>query len=225
MSPSQRPYDLLIFDWDGTLSDSAQQIVDAMQGAIAALGLPPREDQKIRELIGLSLSDGLRLLFPDIDQAELHTLLAGYRQQWLAPSGGGMAEAPLFAGSELTLNNLHAEGYGLAVATGKSRIGLNRSLRRHPGIQSLFWLTKTADETASKPDPRMLREILHELGIAAERALMIGDTEYDSAMASAIGMPALGVACGVHDAARIRNAGALAVIESVRDLPGWLAGR
>ena len=225
MSTAPRPYDLLIFDWDGTLSDSAQQIVDAMQGAIAALALPPRDDQKIRELIGLSLTDGMRILFPELDQVALHALLDGYRRQWLSPTGGGAAEAPLFAGAEQALNNLRDAGYVMAVATGKSRVGLERSFRKLTGIKSLFAVTKTADKTASKPDPLMLREILAELDVPAERALMIGDTEYDAAMARAIGMPALGVACGVHDAARIRMAGALAVIKSVKDLPVWLAAR
>lgn len=222
---AQKPYELLIFDWDGTLSDSAQLIVDAMQGAIAALGLPVREDEQIRELIGLSLEDGLKRLFPALDQAALYALLGGYRRQWLSPTGGGAAEAPLFPGAEGVLNSLHAAGYGLAIATGKSRVGLDRSLRHHADIKPLFWVTKTADQTASKPDPKMLREILQELDVRPDRALMIGDTEYDAAMARAIGMPALGVACGVHDAGRIRAAGALAVIESVADLPGWLLAR
>ncbi|MDP3857555.1 MAG: HAD-IA family hydrolase [Stagnimonas sp.] len=220
-----KPYDLLIFDWDGTLSDSAQVIVDSMQGAIAALKLPPREDHQIRELIGLSLGDGMRRLYPEAAPGEVMSLLESYRRQWLGPSGGGANEAPLFAGTETVLEQLHGVGYGLTVATGKSRPGLDRSLRRHAGIKPLFLLTKTADETAAKPDPLMLRETLAELGVPAERALMIGDTEYDAAMAAAIGMPALGVACGVHDHGRIRAAGAMAVIDSVRDLPDWLAAR
>lgn len=220
-----RPYDLLIFDWDGTVSDSAQIIVDSMQGAIAALGLPAREDGQIRELIGLSLADGMRRLYPEADPGEVMALLEGYRRQWLGPGGGGANEAPLFEGAEAALGRLHGEGYWLSVATGKSRPGLDRSLRRHAGIRPLFLLTKTADETAAKPDPLMLRETLAELGVAAERALMIGDTEYDAAMATAIGMPSLGVACGVHDRARIRAAGALGVIESLRDLPAWLGSR
>lgn len=220
-----RPYDLLIFDWDGTLSDSAQLIADAMQGAIAALKLPARSDQQIRELIGLSLDEGMRRLFPELDAAEVMNLLSGYRRQWLSPTGGGMAEPPLFAGASAALEALSAGGYQLAVATGKSRIGLDRSFRHFAGLHAMLAVTRTADETAAKPDPLMLKEILAELEVPVERALMIGDTEYDAAMAAAIGMPALGVACGVHDAARIRAAGALAVIESVKDLPGWLASR
>ena len=220
-----RPYDLLIFDWDGTLSDSAQLIVESMQGAITALGLPPRADDQIRELIGLSLVDGMRRLYPEADPQSVLALLDGYRRQWLGPAGGGANEAPLFAGSEAVLEQLYGEGYLLTVATGKSRPGLDRSLRRHAGLRAWFALTKTADETASKPDPRMLRETLAELDVPVGRALMIGDTEYDMAMAAAIGMPALGVACGVHDQLRIRDAGALAVLGSVADLPGWLAAR
>ena len=220
-----RPYDLLIFDWDGTLSDSAQLIVESMQGAITALDLPPRADEQIRELIGLSLVDGMRRLYPEADPQAVLALLDGYRRQWLGPAGGGAHEAPLFAGAEAVLEQLHGEGYLLTVATGKSRPGLDRSLHRHAGLRALFALTKTADETASKPDPLMLRETLAELGVPAARALMIGDTEYDMAMAAALGMPALGVACGVHDQRRIRDAGALAVIGSVADLPGWLAAR
>jgi len=220
-----RPYDLLIFDWDGTLSDSAQIIVDSMQGAIAALKLPAREDHQIRELIGLSLADGMRRLYPEAAPGEVMNLLEGYRRQWLGPAGGGANEAPLFAGAETALEQLHGAGYWMTVATGKSRPGLDRSLRKHAGIKPLFLLTKTADETAAKPDPLMLRETLAELGVLPERALMIGDTEYDAAMASAIGMPSLGVACGVHDRSRIRAAGAMAVIDSVSDLPDWLEAR
>lgn len=222
---TSKPYDLLIFDWDGTLSDSAQLIVDSMQDAIAALNWPARSDKQIRELIGLSLADGMRILFPELDQDELHALLDGYRRQWQSPTGGGMAEPPLFAGAESALRALGDAGYTLAVATGKSRPGLERSFRKLAGIKPLFAVTKTADETASKPNPLMLQQILAELNVPAKRALMIGDTEYDAAMAAAIGMPALGVACGVHDADRIRRAGALAVIESVKDLPGWLTTR
>lgn len=222
MTAPTRPYDLLIFDWDGTLSDSAQQIVDAMQGAIAALKLPARSNGQIRELIGLSLQDGLRRLFPDADQAELHALLDGYRKLWLGPKGGGADEAPLFVGALAALEALHGAGYLLAVATGKSRVGLNRSLRHHVQLKPLFVQTRTADETAAKPHPLMLEEILRELALPADRALMIGDTSYDAEMARAIGMPALGVACGVHDAARIRTAGAMAVIGAVSDLPTWL---
>lgn len=219
--------ELLIFDWDGTLADSAGMIVRSMQSAIRDLGLPPREDAAIGELIGLGLKDGMRRLYPDINADELIRLLMSYRARYLGtdPASGEPRgrEAPLFGGAEDALSRLAGQGYRLAVATGKSRPGLDRSLRHHTRVAPLFSATRTADETADKPDPRMLRELLDEIGVAPSRALMIGDTEYDAAMARAIGMPMLGVTCGVHAPQRILAAGALALVESVRDLPAWLA--
>jgi len=213
-------YDLLIFDWDGTLADSAGQIVATMQQAIAALGLPPRTDQQIAELIGLGFNDSLTRLYPQLDTPMLLQLLRVYRER--AP--GTAYAAPLFEGAAESLFTLQEAGYRLAIATGKPRAGLQRSLAAHPHLLPLFVTTRCADETANKPDPLMLREILAETGVAAPRALMIGDTEYDAAMARALGVPALGVACGVHDAGRQLRAGALAVVESARAVPGWLGG-
>ncbi len=210
---------LLIFDWDGTLADSAAQIVAAMQGAIRGLGLPAREDEAIRELIGLGLNEGLQKLYPELDLEWLRRLLDGYRARWLSEGAG---EAPLFAGALQAIETLHEAGFRIAIATGKSRRGLDRSLRHHHELRSRVINSRCADETASKPDPLMLRELLREEGLAADQALMIGDTEYDAAMAQAIGMPALGVACGVHHPERILRAGALALIPSVRELPDWI---
>ncbi len=218
-----KPYDLLIFDWDGTLSDSAQLIVSTMQQAISGLSLAPREDGQIRELIGLGLADGMGRLYPEMDTPTLLALLENFRRNWMKSAGTAPAEAPLFHAADSVLQALHAQGFALGIATGKSRAGLKRSLAVHSHIRPLFASTRTADETANKPDPLMLSEILAELGVPAERALMIGDTEYDAEMARAIGMPMLGVACGVHDAGRIRAAKAVAVIDSVADLPRWLS--
>lgn len=215
-------YDLLIFDWDGTLADSEALIVSSMQAAIADLNLPPREDAAIGELIGLGLEEGMQKLYPDLDTADLIRLLMSYRARFV---GRGPQEAPLFTGAGPSLLHLADAGFSLAVATGKSRAGLNRSLRHHVELAPLFAATRTADETANKPDPLMLRELLEALDVAPERALMIGDTEYDAAMARAIGMPMLGVACGVHAPQRILAAGAMTVIETVRELPRWLQGR
>jgi phosphoglycolate phosphatase len=215
-------YQLLIFDWDGTLADSAGMIVRAMQAAIVAIGLPSRTDQQIAELIGLGLNEALMRLYPAIDLAELRRLLDGYRAQWLSEGAG---EAALFAGALETLRDLHATGHGIAIATGKSRRGLDRSLRHHADIASLVRLSRCADETASKPDPRMLLEIIEEMRIEPAQALMIGDTDYDIEMARRIGMPALGVTCGVHDRGRLRAAGALDLVDDVRGVPVWIASQ
>lgn len=212
-------FELLVFDWDGTLADSAAQIVSSMQGAIEALKLPARSDQEIRELIGLGMNDVLQRLFPELDTPDLMRLLAGYRERYL---GTSPPEAPLFAGALEALRLLHRGGYRLAVATGKSRAGLRRSLAHHTEVRTLLSASRTADETASKPDPLMLQELLEEHGLPAERALMVGDTEYDAQMARAIGMPMLGVGCGVHDDDRLRRAGAAAVVDYVAQLPIWL---
>lgn len=221
MSVSARPYDLLIFDWDGTLADSLGQIVRSMQIAIAELGWEPRSDKAIGELVGLGLADGMRKLYPQINTRQLNELLGCFRQQWLS-IGTGQAESPLFEGVERVLETLHGQGYVQTVATGKSRKGLDRALTWHRHVRDYFVATRTADQTANKPNPLMLRELLAELEVPVGRALMIGDTEYDAAMATAIGMPSVGVASGMHDAERMLAAGALTVVESVRELPGWL---
>jgi phosphoglycolate phosphatase len=214
-----RRYDLLIFDWDGTLADSAGMIVHAMQAAIAGLELPPRSDAQISQLIGLGLTEALRELYPEFEPADLLRLLEGYRARWLA-SGGG--EAPLFEGALPAIRELHGHGYRLAVATGKARRGLDRSLAHHHELKVMIRCSRCADETASKPDPLMLRELLAHEEVDPQRALMVGDTEYDMAMARAIGMPALGVTCGVHHPERLLASGAIALLDDVRALPRWL---
>ncbi|TJY61189.1 HAD family hydrolase [Sinimarinibacterium sp. CAU 1509] len=213
---------LLIFDWDGTLADSAGQIVGAMQKAITGLGLPPRSDESIRELIGLGLNEALQRLYPELEVDGLRGLLDGYRARWLSEGAG---EAPLFDGALDALRALHRKGLRIVIATGKSRRGLDRSLAHHHELAALVVNSRCADETASKPDPRMLHELLDAERLAAHQALMIGDTEYDIGMAAAIGMPGLGVACGVHDPGRLHRAGAQAVIEAVAHLPDWLSAR
>jgi phosphoglycolate phosphatase len=212
-------YPLLIFDWDGTLADSAAMIVGAMQRAIVALNLPPRTDQAIRELIGLGLNEALVQLYPEMELPHVRALLDSYRNHWLAERAG---EAPLFPGALEAVQDLYANGFRIAIATGKSRAGLRRSLRHHSALQVMVSSSRCADETASKPDPLMLAELLEEESLTPGQALMIGDTEYDMAMARAIGMPCVGVTCGVHDAARLRESGAQALLGDVRGLPGWL---
>lgn len=210
---------LLVFDWDGTVVDSAARIVSTMQQAIDGLGLPPRDDKAIAELIGLGLRDAMERLYPELDSDTVLQLLQGYRDHWLKTAEH--SEAPMFAGTFEAIRGLHANGLRIVVATGKSRAGLDRSLRHHRELAELIVNSRCADETASKPHPLMLQELLRDEGLAPEQALMIGDTEYDMAMAAAIGMPGLGVACGVHEPGRLLRAGASAVLPSVAELPAW----
>lgn len=211
-------FDLLIFDWDGTLSDSAGLIVSTTQAAIRDLGLPPRENHQIAELIGLGLQDGMRRLYPEFDPAWVMAQLFAHRRE----RGLTIGTTPLFDGAAEALLSLRGQGFRLAVATGKPRAGLDGALAEHDQLRPLFEITRCADETHDKPHPLMLEEILRITGVPAGRALMIGDTEYDVAMAASIGMPALGVACGVHTPVRLLAAGAAAVIDDVRALPRWL---
>jgi phosphoglycolate phosphatase len=211
-------FDLIVFDWDGTLMDSAGHIVAAMQHAIAGLGLPPRTDDRLRELIGLGLNDAFARLYPELDTAATLRLLSQYRQHFLNPP---VPEARLFAGVHETLRHLQGSGYRLAIATGKSRRGLERALAE-TGLKPLIVSSRCADECASKPDPQMIEEILWECAVEPERALMVGDTEYDMAMARSAGVPALGVGWGVHEPGRLMRAGAHSVLPSVPDLLDWL---
>ena len=219
-----RPFDLLIFDWDGTLADSAAQIVGSFQKAIVQLKLPARTDRQIRELIGLGFHDAMGRLFPEFAAEDVEKALEEYRK--LIVAGGhavhGPAEAPLFPGALEALRDLKGRGYRLAVATGKSRASLKRSFQKHPEIQGLFSSSRCADETANKPDPLMLRQLLEDEDVPAARALMIGDTEYDMEMARLLSMPAVGVECGVHDGERLLAFGAAALLPHVAELPGWL---
>lgn len=220
-----RRFELLIFDWDGTLADSAALIVAGMQDAIAHLKLPARTDGQIRDLIGLGFADAMGRLYPEFAPEDIVKALSDYRNLLLAGGsrGHGPAEAPLFEGALEALRALHVAGYRLAVATGKSRASLARSFAQHPEVEALIDASRCADETASKPDPAMLLELLAIEDVGADRALMIGDTDYDMAMARAARVPAIGVACGVHECERLREAGALALLDRVSLLPGWLS--
>jgi phosphoglycolate phosphatase len=219
-----RPYQLLVFDWDGTLADSAALIVAGMQGAIAELKLPARSDAQIRELIGLGFHDAMQRLFPELTPDEVHRALEDYRR--LLVGGGhahhGPAEAPLFEGALQMLGELRHAGYRLAVATGKSRASLRRSFVKHPELCALIGSSRCADETASKPDPLMLNELLELEDLPPAAALMVGDTEFDVQMARSARMHSVGVACGVHGHERLRAAGALEIVEGVGHLGAWL---
>lgn len=214
----KRQYGMIIFDWDGTLMDSAGELVGALQQAIQDTGLPERTPAQMRELVGLGLQDILARLFPELDPARVRDRISDYR----ARHGWPRTDPRLFAGARDALRHLRDQNFELAVATGKSRRGLDRAMQA-TDLKTLFRMTRCADESAPKPAPNMLNDLLVRTATEPEAALMVGDTEYDMTMARAAGIDALGVRCGVHDETRLSRAGAIDVIDDVQALPAWLA--
>jgi phosphoglycolate phosphatase len=209
---------LVIFDWDGTLMDSETQIVHAMSCAIADLQLEPRSADQCRDIIGLGLHEAINALFPDRSDAFVARFVERYRHHWFAISH----TSELFPGARETLQVLQEAGFLLAVATGKGRQGLDRVLS-HTGLGGVFAATRCSDETQSKPHPRMLEEILQQLGIQAQQALMVGDTEYDMAMARQAGVYPVAVSYGVHERQRLLRHQPLVCLDTITELVDWLA--
>ena len=211
-------YDLIVFDWYGTLMNSELRIVTCMQRAAEDVGLPLPEHAAASDVIGLGLDDALARLFPDADEKALDAVVAAYRRHWL---GNEVESATMFEGAVEVVERLHASGHLLAVATGKSRRGLDVALAQS-GLDAFFHATRCADETFSKPHPQMLEEILTDLDTAPERAIVIGDTEYDMQMAANAGVAAIGVAHGVHNPDRLLANGALFCFANLFELSEWL---
>lgn len=215
-----KPFDLLIFDWDGTLADSQARIVSSFHYAANKLQLPSRRDVDIRQMIGLSLNNAMYRLFPELDKVQCDELVLAYREHYFSdqalPSG-------LFPQALETIKQLATQGYQLSVATGKSRRGLDEGLEQ-TGLQAYFTVTRTAEETASKPDPQMLEEILWHTGVVAERALMVGDTTYDLLMANRAHMSSLAVSYGMHSKEQLMECQPLGCIDTIAEMVDWLTG-
>jgi phosphoglycolate phosphatase len=212
-------FKLLIFDWDGTLVDSQAHIVGSFQNAINDVNLPERSAAEITHIVGLSLEIAIATLFPDASPQQ-HSLLAQrYRQNFF----NAQAKAsPLFPGVVDSLYAFRKAGYYLAVATGKSRQGLNRALAETELI-TVFHSTRTADETCSKPNPQMLHELMDELAVLPSETLMIGDTDYDLQMAQNAGVASVAVTYGMHDKSRLLPCKPLICIDSFSDIQTWLS--
>lgn len=210
-------YKMIIFDWDGTLMDSAQAIVSALQATIKQLQLEPQSEQRLRYVIGLGMEEALDYLYPQT-KIDRQQLAAKYRYNFATSAA---ATVNLYRNTPELLQQLTALNYQLAIATGKSRAGLNRDLAA-TNIGEFFVVTKTADETASKPDPLMLHEILDEFALQPQQALMVGDTEFDFKMADSIGMDCVLVAGGAHSVAHLQQFSATALLNRALDLPKWL---
>ena len=211
-------FDLLIFDWDGTLMDSAGVIVDSIQRACADIGLPTPGERASRQIIGLGLVQALQALLPDLPGDDYPRLVERYRHHYL----GRDADIPLFGGVAEGIRGLHEAGFTLAVATGKSRVGLERALESS-GLGAWFAATRCADQTHSKPHPAMVLELIDELDADPARTLVIGDTSHDLLMAANAGVAGLGVTYGAHEAGDLHPHAPVALLESFVEVHAWLA--
>jgi len=211
-------FELLVFDWDGTLMDSAGAIVASIQASCRDLGLPVPERERASHVIGLGLKDALSYAVPELPPSDYGKLAERYRHHYLARD----PDIELFPGVREMLAALREQGHVLAVATGKSRVGLERVLEATQ-LKQYFDASRCADETHSKPHPAMLQELMQGLLIDAEATLMIGDTAHDLQMAVNAGVRALAVSYGAHPRESLTALSPLACIDTPQDLAPWLA--
>ncbi len=212
-----RAYDLIVFDWDGTLYDSTALIVRCIQSACADLGLPVPPPSEAAYVIGLGLHDALAHVAPGLPAERVPELGLRYRHHYFKRQH----ELSLFDGTLELMQALKRRNHWLAVATGKSRVGLNEALA-HVELQGVFDGTRTADETASKPHPLMLQELMAEFGVEPERTLMIGDTTHDLQLALNAGTHSLAVSYGAHEPETFAQYPTRHVAHSMADLREWL---
>jgi phosphoglycolate phosphatase len=210
-------FDLVVFDWDGTLADSTAAIVAAIQAAAADLGVPVPDQASAAHVIGLGLHDALARAVPSLPSERVGEFAAHYRTHYLARE----PDLVLFDGAVDLLDRLRQRGAALAVATGKTRVGLDRALRTS-GLLGRFDMTRCADESRAKPHPAMLEAIMAQLRVAPARTLMIGDTTHDLEMARSAGVPAVALTQGAHPRAALAALRPLAVLDSLPALQHWL---
>jgi phosphoglycolate phosphatase len=213
-----KQFDLLIFDWDGTLADSTRAIVDAAYHASDMVGIRRPDEQAVCDVIGLELREALRVLFDVVDDKTLTELVSHY-QRYYATAQNDIA---LFDGVAESLNILSQQGFMLAVASGKGRNGLKHAIDS-AGFGDLILAQRSADDCFSKPHPQMLYEIMDELGTERQRAVMIGDTTFDMQMAQNAGMASLGVSYGAQAAEKLLPYAPLACFDSFAKLHTWLS--
>jgi phosphoglycolate phosphatase len=214
----RKRFDLLVFDWDGTLMDSAACIAAALQGACRDLGHAVPSERDARYVIGLGLNDALAHVLPGVAPSGYGAVVERYRHHFLLADGG----TTLFSGVSDMIRGLRDEGHLLAIATGKSRRGLDRALEG-TGLRQYFDATRCADEGHSKPHPGMLQWIIEALSTSPERTLMIGDTTHDMEMARAARVERLALAHGAHERAALLEYAPLACLNNCIELRTWLA--
>jgi phosphoglycolate phosphatase len=213
-----RRFDLVVWDWDGTVVDSTGAIADAIVGAAADLGLPVPTEHEARWVIGMGLLEAIHHAVPAIRREQVPAFVERYRVHYLRRD----ATLKMFDGIPELLRGLDAAGVPLAVATGKSRAGLNRALVQ-TGLGPRFAATRCADEGAPKPDPWMLRDLGETLMTPTDRMVMIGDTTHDVGMAQSAGASSVAVLYGAHEPDALRASAPDALIGSVGELADWLA--
>nr|WP_272890861.1 HAD-IA family hydrolase [Stutzerimonas sp. S1] len=212
-------YELLIFDWDGTLVDSIGRIVESMQVAARACELPQRDEASLKDIIGLALPEAIATLYPQLaGSSVVEDFRRYYSEHYLALEA---QPSPLYPGVAEVLQAFRDRGYLLAVATGKGRLGLNRVLAGR-GWEAFFDVTRCADETASKPDPQMIHEILCHCGKRPERALMVGDSVFDLQMARHAGIDSVAVTYGAQPVEVLRGCKPRLMIDRFAELGAWL---
>jgi phosphoglycolate phosphatase len=215
--PRPRRFDLVVFDWDGTLFDSTALIVQSIQAACRDIGEPEPDARRAAWVIGLSLRAALEHAVPTLTAERYPLLVDRYRHHYAARQHA----LALFPGVLEMLHALKARHHWLAVATGKSRVGLDDALAT-AALRGVFDGSRTADETRSKPDPQMLHELMRQFGAEPDRTLMIGDTTHDLQMALNAGCASIGVSYGAHASDGFEALGPRAVVHSVRELHAWL---
>ncbi|WP_370679646.1 HAD family hydrolase [Comamonas sp. GB3 AK4-5] len=219
-SSRPRRYDLIAFDWDGTLFDSTVAITRSIQAAVRDVGGTVPSDAQASYVIGMALTPALAHAAPDVPPEKYAELANRYRHHYMKLQ----EQVTLFDGVLPLLQALRARHHWLVVATGKSRRGLNEALET-VALQGVFDGSRTADETAGKPHPLMLQELMAEFGVEPQRTLMIGDTTHDLEMARNAGCDSVAVAYGAHGSEGLAAFGPLHVAHSVADLHSWLAAQ
>jgi len=212
-----KQYDLIVFDWDGTLMDSTAQIIDCMQLAIEQLDLPSLSNETVSHIIGLGLNEAVATLYPEINQQTRQKLGLHYQQNWIRSP----EQAPLFTNARSLIKRLNKQGYFLGVATGKGRKGLDKVLNATE-LGEYFHATRCVDECHSKPHPEMIEQLMDYLGVMPDKTLMIGDTSHDLHMAHNAGAHSLGISHGAHTSEALAACHPKAIVNDLHQLETWL---
>lgn len=212
-----RTFELLVFDWDGTLMDSAAAIAESLQAACSDLDLPVPGNEQARYVIGLGLDDAMKYILPELPPADYPKVVDRYRLHFLRRDGG----TTLFPGATDMIHELHAAGFLLAVATGKSRRGLDRVLES-TALGDFFHVTRCADEGFAKPHPGMLEAVMDTMAVQPIQTVMIGDTTHDLEMANAARVAAVAVTYGAHERGALAGCNPLLMVDELGQLREWL---